>query len=653
MCGIAGVWASDGRTAEAAVRAMTATQTHRGPDDQGVMTFNVPSGHLALGHRRLSIQDLSPLGHQPMENPETGDWIVFNGEIYNYPDLRAELVSGGARLRSRCDTEAILHAFARWGTGAFDRLEGMFALGLYVARERRLLLARDPLGIKPLYYAWDRGAFAFASELRGLEASGLVDPEIDRAALASLLAFGAVPGPLTMLREAKILDPGSWVSLDLAGSRPEERRPLRAVRYWDFPAPRDHPFDRARTHDEIRALLTSAVRSHLISDVPVGVFLSSGLDSTAIAVLAAEARQGDLDTFTIAREGDPESDEGPVARDTAKRLGVRHHQIDLTESVARRLAEDWLASLDQPSVDGLNTYIISHAVRQRGIIVALSGLGGDEVFGGYTTFREVPRLARLARAARGVPRGVRREMARLLYSGKTKAQRQKAVEMAGEAPSVPGLYFRRRRLLSDAEMAGLGLRSHELGLNDSYLPELSQPDRGLFKDDPVATVSVLESRFYMGNMLLRDSDVFGMAHGLEIRVPLLDRRLTDYAYALPGALRVDRGGPNKTLLAGALEGRLPPPLLALKKRGFTLPQARWMAGPLRDLFEGFIDATRRSGLVDPAGVDTIWRDFLAEPNGSTWSRAWIVGVLGAWLNRRSANPVDPPRYLDQSGASLR
>jgi asparagine synthase (glutamine-hydrolysing) len=608
---------------------MTAALTHRGPDDEGIEVLATPFGFLGLGQRRLAIQDLSPAGHQPMVNPETGDWVNYNGEIYNYPDLQAELVATGVSFRSRCDTEVILHAYTRWGLDAFERLHGMFAVVLFDARAGQLVLARDPQGIKPLYYAWGPSGLAAASELRAVMTSRVVEPEIDRAALAGMLAYGAVQGPRTMARGVSLLDAGTSAVVPLSRDGFEARK-FRTHTYWSIPTPVDEPNAAHPPVPEVRRLLRDAVRSHLLSDVPVGVFLSSGLDSSAIALLCGEAGAAGINTFTVGL-ADEAQDEGPVAARTAERIGAHHHEIRLTENEVRRLTLDWLGALDQPSVDGLNTYVISHAVRARGIKVALSGLGGDEVFGGYSTFRDVPRMARLARATGWVPRPVRQATARLLYRPGNTLQRQKVFELAGDGGTLADVYFRRRRLLSDAEMCGLGLDPGPLGLDDRYLTPEAAPNLNGRNSDPIAEVGVLESRYYMGNMLLRDADVCGMAHGLEIRVPFLARPLVDYAYRQPGPVRLPPGAPGKYLVREALADLLPPDLLRLRKRGFQLSQEDWMRGPLREPFEERIAVVRDSGLVEPKGVTAIWDDFLSAPKGATWSHAWTIGVLGAWL----------------------
>lgn len=629
MCGIAGLFVKLYKDLEA-IEAMTALMSHRGPDHQGIGRFVLPGGGLGLGHRRLSILDLSDAGHQPMQHPETGNWVVFNGEIYNHPQLRAELAGKGARFRSRCDTEVILHAYEHWGTACFERFHGMFAIGLYDRAKQRLILARDPLGIKPLYFAQSRSGLAFASELRALFASGLVARVIDRRALASLLAYGAVQQPLTMYQGAHMLKPGTWMVVDL--TKPADRLPaLKAQAYWQFPAPRSNG-DYREACQTLHDNLSEAVRSHLMSDVPLGIFLSSGLDSSILATLSAAASSTPISTFTVGFSEHRPIDEGPIAAETARLLGVEHHPILLRESGVLAQTERYLCALDQPTLDGLNTYIIAGAVRVHGIKVALSGLGGDELFGGYPSFSQVPSLVRWLSRVASLPPRLRRTMMGLAFLRHTKAQRQKALELATTLPTISKLYFRRRRLFSDYELGAFGLLPSDLKLDDAYLPPDSLADLQLTDLEPEAAISVLESRFYMGNMLLRDADVFGMAHGLEIRVPLLDRNLIDHAYALPGAWRTPRNGQNKPLLADAMAGRLNPQLQGLPKRGFSLPQAAWMAGPLRPRFEHLMDRVADSGFVAPEAVHGVWQDFLADQTGPTWSRAWTLGVLGAWLD---------------------
>lgn len=631
MCGIAGAFSPRPRRALEAASTMSGLLVHRGPDDDGLWSAEVPAGEVAFGFRRLAIQDLSPAGHQPMVHGPTGLSIVFNGEVYNFQALREELTALGATFRSRGDTEVVLEAYARWGVAAFARLSGMFAIAIFDPRAKTLTLARDAMGIKPLYYGFGPDGFAFASELRALRASGFIDPATDRRALATFLAYGAVAAPLTMLKHARLLEPGCFATLDLS-HWPPSALSLREKRFWAIPKPVRPAPPEPEVRAEMAARLREAVRTHLISDVPVGVFLSSGIDSTAVATLAAELRGGDVDTFTVSFEGSGSLDEGPVAAATAARLGTRHHNVTVPEHKVVPLAEKWMHSVDQPTFDGLNTYLVSQAVRERGIVVALSGLGGDEIFGGYPSFREVPRLRRYARATSWIPSGLRAAAVDLLLAGRSDAQRRKGRDLATHTrTTLRSLYFRRRRLLSDAEVQDLGFDARELDLDDDFLPPESFPDRWTWPDEfPFSALRVLESRFYMGNMLLRDTDVFGMAHGLEVRVPLLDRSVIDYALTLPGEAWVDTDGPNKPLLVEAV-GNIPPDIVRLAKRGFGLPQARWMDGPLRELFVDAFDRVVGSGLVETAAARQVWTDFQRDREGPTWSRAWGMGVLGRWL----------------------
>jgi asparagine synthase (glutamine-hydrolysing) len=636
MCGIAGVIHTSDAVAVAAVRRMNDAQTHRGPDGVGACSVRVGAHAIALGHRRLAIQDLSPTGRQPMVNPATDDVITYNGEIYNVAELRAELAGHGAAFRSRSDTEVVLAAFARWGIACVERLYGMFAFALYAARERKLYLARDPMGIKPLYWTTSGGSFVFASELRAVLASGLVDVRIDRLGLESLFAYGAVVAPRTMVEGVHLLEPGTWAQIDVAGRAFKPQ--LQARRYWHFASTPRMEGSSKVVADEIRPALRESVQSHLVGDVPVAVFLSSGIDSTAISVLASEVRRGDLDTFTVSLAEDSKIDEAPVARRTAQGLGTRHHDVLLGERDALGLTTRWLDSIDQPSVDGLNTYVISGAAREQGIVVALSGMGGDEMFGGYATFREVPRLARAVRAARHLPRGlVRRVADRWAHGSATRAE--KMLDFLDLKPSLESVCLWRRRLMSDAQMEALGLQSRR---REDFLPPESDPHYGVPRDSAWAAVRALESRFYLSNMLLRDADVFGMAHGLEIRVPLLDRRVVDAALAFaPPAFDWGRRRVGKPWLVAALDGRIPPEVLGRSKRGFSLPQARWMRGPLREAFEARVDAVAGSGQLEPHAVRAIWERFLREPDGPAWSRAWLLGVVGQWLARTLSSETRP------------
>src|SRR5258707_11222007 len=427
VCGICGVaFASRNADAESRVRAMTAAMEHRGPDEEGFLSGDARAPGLALGMRRLSIIDLAG-GHQPVWNETKDVAIIFNGELYNYRDLRERLSLCGHRFATQSDTEILVHAWEEWGEDFLTELRGMFAFALLDLRERYatapiLFLARDPLGIKPLYYTQTPQGFAFASEVRALLASGAVPKRLSQDALTAYLLFGSVSEPVTLLEGVFSLPPGHRMLLHV----PERRGRPRALPCGDAavsPAARDprKPRDLASAAKKLRPLLEDAVNAHLIADVPVGLFLSSGLDSGAIAALAAKALGG-IESFTPTFPGTA-LDEAELAQLAAKRFKTRHTEVPLSgESLVARLDEA-LGALDQPTMDGINTYFVSWAAKEVGLKVALSGLGGDELFAGYQTFADTPRLSMLIRWAWFVPAPVRRMTAPLVAA---LASRQRA-----------------------------------------------------------------------------------------------------------------------------------------------------------------------------------------------------------------------------------
>ena len=620
------------------VHAMNSAQAHRGPDDEGAVVLQVGDGVVGLANRRLAILDLSPYGHQPMHNPDTGDVLVYNGEIYNAPQLRRELQQAGVSFRGHGDTEVLLRAYQRWGVECLPRLRGMFAFAIWDARRARLVIARDHLGIKPLYYAAREGEwFVCASEVRGLMNSGLHCGTISQRALAGYLAYGAVQEPLTLMENVFALPRASWKELDCLG------RVTAQGTYWRFPEP-EH--GRARREQEVaeegRALLEQSVRRHLLSDVRVGIFLSSGLDSTAVLGIARQLQKANehVNAFTVSFSDDPIYDEAAIARVTAARFGVQYHEYPVEESTALRWMRDGLAAMDQPSMDGFNTYMVARAVREQGITVALSGMGGDELFAGYRSFRRVPRLYRATSWMPAlVPPGWRSALARGLSLPMNSVVRSKIGDIAAAGPDFLSIYFQTRRLLSDRSLAELGLKPAALDLTPNYqTPELSA-EEWVKTADPVASVARLESAFYLENVLLRDSDVFGMAVSLEIRVPLLDLDLVDWALRLPGEMVLPRRAPLKHLLRTMCSDLYSKAQMEQGKRGFMPPIGLWLRGPLRETMEESLRALKDSGLLDPAGIEPVTETFLREPESPAWSRVWAMVTLGHWFEQHKSAPV--------------
>jgi asparagine synthase (glutamine-hydrolysing) len=648
VCGICGT-AFVNRTsdAEARVRAMSRALQHRGPDDDGFLLNDPRAPGLALGMRRLSIIDL-PGGHQPAWNEAKDVAVIFNGEIYNYRELRQRLVLLGHRFLTHSDTEVLVHAWEEWGEDCLTELRGMFAFVLLDLRKRYatsplLFLARDPLGIKPLYYTQAPDGFAFASEVRALLAGGAAEKRISQDALTSYLLFGSVSEPVTMLEGVFSLPPGHRMLLYV----PERRRTPRARPWWDpqrSPATRDtrKPQDFSTAAQRLRPLLQDAVRAHLIADVPVGLFLSSGLDSGAIAAIAASVQPNIL-SFTLAFPGTP-YDEAPLARLVAERCRTRHREIPLDgEAVLSRL-EEALAALDQPTMDGINTYFVSWAAREVGLKVALSGLGGDELFAGYRTFADTPRLDRLVRLSWFAPAPLRRAVAPLLRDLFARQSGSDAARKATDAwlrpDALPHPYFFARALFPVSDLPRLTeprfrpstVSADGVTLEPTWLGWLERAADTARKLEPIGAVSWLEMRSYMASTLLRDTDSVSMAQSLEVRVPLLDTPLVEFIGSLPDAARL-RPGTHKALLVEALSDSTPAEILTQRKRTFTLPWEEWLRGPLRARLErSFADpAPAFAAHMHADGVRSIWTAFQA--GRTSWSRPWSLYVLNEWCRQ--------------------
>ena len=613
---------------------MLAAIIHRGPDDEGVL--NKPGA--VLGMRRLSIIDLAG-GHQPVFNEDGTVGIVFNGEIYNFAQLRDTLEKTGHRFRTRSDTEVIVHAYEEWGERCVTHLRGMFAFALWDGRaghgEARVLLARDRLGIKPLYYAIVDGALLFSSEVRSLLASGAVARRLARESIEAYLLFGSVVEPMTLVQGVFSLPPGHSVMVSCS-----EARKCKPAAYWDLPSAAaelrksDLPKTLPEAARAARPLLEEAVRSHLIADVPLGFFLSSGLDSTALVALASQERKG-LHTFTIVFP-EQEFSESEIARRTAERFGAEHRELMVSgEDMVERLPQA-VGALDQPSMDGINTYFVSWAARQAGLKVALSGLGGDEVFGGYPTFRMTPRVAAAAGLARIVPPSLRRAMSDWLVgigregrsSSRTDALRKFGAVWSGP-DSLPHPYFF-TRLLFTAQQIEYLCTKRKPAAPSLWRATLEQAAAGARQLGGDAGVSALEMRSYMLNTLLRDTDAMSMHHSLEVRVPLLDHPLVEFVTALPDSAR-RRSGLPKALLAESLGKLLPREVIDQPKRTFTFPWRRWLRGPLG------LEVAMRLGSITPSlaevldreEVYSVWRGFLMGRTG--WARPWSLFVLNEWV----------------------
>jgi asparagine synthase (glutamine-hydrolysing) len=629
---------------------MMGAMRHRGPDAEGLLVGETRAPGLALGMRRLSIIDL-PGGNQPIWNETRDVAVVFNGELYNYRELRERLSLCGHRFATQSDTETLVHAWEEWGEDALNELQGMFAFALLDLRRRYatapiLFLGRDPLGIKPLYYTQTPNGCAFASEVRALLAAGVAPRRLSQDALTAYLLFGSVSEPVTLLEGVFSLPPGHRMLLHV----PERRRTPRARPWWhpaQSPSARDprRPRELSSAARRLRTLLEEAVRRHLIADVAVGLFLSSGMDSGAIAALAAREKSG-IQTFTLTFPGTP-FDEAELARMVANRCKTKHTEVPLTgEGVLSRLGEA-LSALDQPTMDAVNTYFVSWAAKQVGLKVALSGLGGDELFAGYQTFADTPRLRKLVQLAWFVPGALRRMTAPLVAR---LAARQKSPDASGKAAAawaypdaLPHPYFYARALFPPGQIERIieprfrpsAVSADGVTLEPTWLGWLERTADEGRKLEPVAEVSWLEMRTYMASTLLRDTDSVSMAQSLEVRVPLLDTPVVEFVETLPDAAR-RRPEMQKALLVEALGDLLPLEILSQRKRHFTLPWEEWLRGPLRPrLEESFADpASSLRPYLRPGGIRGVWTDFLA--GKTSWSRPWSLYVLNEWCRRHLA-----------------
>ncbi|MFW6058701.1 MAG: asparagine synthase (glutamine-hydrolyzing) [Phycisphaeraceae bacterium] len=646
MCGIAGILGQVNDANRAALRRMGAAVAHRGPDSDGewISAPDERGEGCLLAHRRLSILDLTDAADQPMVDPRSGHVLVYNGELYNYQALRATLVGQGEAFGSTGDTAVMLRALARDGCEALSRFRGMFAFGLWDPAARRLTLARDPLGMKPLYVCVNPAPAAerawsvmFASELRAILASGLIErPRLDPEAVASVAWNGFVMGPTTAVAGVESLMPGE---ARVYGGRGQQEG---ARTYWHMPAPTD---DGPTDEEALAEALAESVALHLHSDAPLGVFLSSGVDSACTANLAHRHARAPINTFTLAFE-EAGLSEGPRARRIAEAIGTNHHEIVLSEDEAIDTLEAAIDSLDQPTFDGLNSYYISRAVRQAGLKVALAGTGGDELFGGYRTFRELPMLRAWARRTGWVPR--RPKVAAAQLASRTLQRGGSTAAPQTRWAKLPAM------VEAGADAAALYQLAYALFLPD-FQAELLQPQvrersalvNGLTpamrdrlraeteRRSTLAGISVMEQRCFLGERLLRDTDAASMAVGLETRLPLVDTCFVEQVNRLPDRLRYQPVGRKQMLRRIGLHG-LDPALFDQPKQGFVMPYERWIRQRLGKRMDELMRDERAAAAVGLQGgtVARLWEAYQAGAPGMYWSRVWAPYVLMRWCHKQ-------------------
>ncbi len=592
MCGIAALFAyhSDAERVDRDELQRINDQMHRrGPDGAGFWYSD--DGRVGLAHRRLAIIDLTETGHQPMSlvTQKRRYHITYNGEIYNYRALLKQLEEQGYRFVTQSDTEVLLRLYERDGSDMVQHLRGMFALVIWDSRERTLFLARDPFGIKPLYYADDGRTLRMASQVKALLAGEKIDKAPEPAGHVGFFVTGSVPEPYTLYRAIKALPAGHWMRVGQNGDR-------RIERYFDPKRGLAKPPDGA-PQEILRDVLLDSVQDHFTADVPVGVFLSAGLDSTSIAGLAAECKGQGIQSITMGFDefkGQP-LDEVPLAEEVAQLYQTDHQTQRIGRKDFDAAFDDILNVMDQPSIDGVNTYFVARAAAQQGLKVALSGLGGDELFGGYDTFAQVPKMVTALSRIPAV--GVLGSAFRVLTAPWiSRLMSPKAAGVFEFGHRYGGAYLLRRGLympwelnrIMDSDMARAGLRDLEPVLRlDQLVDGIAEPER---------KVALLEITQYMRNQLLRDSDWAGMAHSLEIRVPLVDRFV--FEKLVPTVLR--SGGPNKKKMALTPKTPLPASVMNRPKTGFAIPVDRWMeerSGTKERGFRGWAQTVYKSAVA--------------------------------------------------------
>ncbi|MGN6415914.1 MAG: asparagine synthase (glutamine-hydrolyzing) [Pseudobacter sp.] len=620
MCGIAGILHYQPQTPEKwRIEKMSAAMEHRGPDGNGSFSDE----HIQLGHRRLSIIDLSQQAAQPMITTDNRYVIVFNGEIYNFKELRSSLPHFNFQTCS--DTEVILAAYITWKADCVHYLKGMFAFAIWDTEEKELFMARDRVGVKPLYLYFGKNFMVFASEVRAMMNSGLIPGELNKAALWEYLSFQSIGVPISIIKGVFQLDAGSVMII--------RKGRISKFRYWE-PMPAKSDFNHADlqlTKKNIHDLLFRAVEKRLVSDVQVGALLSGGIDSAAVVAIMARLTSVPVETFTIGLE-DAAFDESPFAAMVAKKYNTSHHPIILKPRDLLDQLPEALNSVDMPSGDGINTWIVSKAIRQAGVKVALSGVGGDELFAGYPFFKQFLKAQKLD-GVWNKTTWIRKTLGGILKLSSSGKMERLARLIDAPDCSVSYFYPECRRILTPGQLSKTTSFSHSydcligdrlLNLRDelSTLPLLSQ-------------ITVADLMGYTQNTLLKDIDQMSMAVSLEIREPFFDYDLIEFLLRVPDHVKYPTY--PKSLMVESLNGMIPDEIVHRRKQGFVFPWEKWMRTELRSFCETYINRISQRQIIRPEGLQKLWKGFLKGDPSCRWIDIWLFVVLEYWLERNNIN----------------
>lgn len=621
MCGINGILGIENpEKGKLFLAKMNAKMAHRGPDDEGVYA----DANIALGQRRLSIIDLTSAGHQPMWSNDKRFCIVYNGELYNFKELKFDLerASRGSEDKpyhfiSTSDTEVILAAYSRWGKDCLSRFNGMYGFAIWDEQKKELFIARDRLGIKPIYYSISNQVLAFSSEIRSLLESEIVPRKLNADALPDYLRYQTVHAPQTMVKDVYMLLPGHYIIANF--------NEIKIQKYWDInqftPSKAiDIPYNKVCA--KVNTLFEKAVERRLVADVPFGAFLSGGIDSSAVVGMMSKVSTSKVKTFSVVFE-DEQFNEAKYARIIAHKFNTEHHEIKLTPTDFKNVLNDALLAMDHPSGDGPNTYVVSKATKNAGITMALSGLGGDELFAGYDIFNRTLKLDKLKWIS-GIPGIALAAKLNLLIRPSVSAA--KIAELLDlNSLNFKNTYPLSRQVLLEEQIAKL-LKNKNKAKNSvaEIIKNIDAKSGNL-----LSAVGIAEISTYMQNILLRDTDQMSMAHALEIRVPFLDYELVEYVIGLTDNYKIPVT--PKKLLIDSLGDMLPPEIVNRPKMGFTLPWKNWLKSDLRSLCEENLTLLGQNPHFNAEELNSLWKRFLKDDPFISWSRIWYLVVLQSWI----------------------
>lgn len=623
MCGINGLFnLNDINDANQAIRVMCETSVHRGPDNTGFFVDDL----VCLGHNRLAIIDLDEKSNQPFYSEDGNLVMAFNGEIYNYLDIKKQL--GDKTFRTNSDTEVLMKAFEKWGPECLNKLNGMFTIAIWNQQKQELFVARDRLGIKPLYI-FDNGVnFAFSSELRSLLSLDFISKKLDHDALVDYLRYQTVHAPRTIIQGVEMLLPGHYLIVKEDGIKP--------YKYWDLNTAYSKKSDgqsKEEIKTEIRDLFSKAVQRRLVADVPFGAFLSGGIDSSAVVAYMSKNSTQKVKTFSVTF-AEEEFSEAKYARMIAEKYNTDHTEIKLTPEDFLQELPSALKSMDHPSGDGPNSFIVSKVTKEHGVTMAHSGLGGDELFCGYDIFTRSASLSR-KKWLFSFPPVLRKMGASILKKLKPSIASDKIYEIVSkDYLEIPYFYPVNRLIFNDKSIKNLlGKSSIPTNAVSAIAQDNIAFGKAGFSVPFLSKVSFMEINSYMQNVLLRDSDQMSMAHALEVRVPFLDHELLEYVYGIKDEVKYPHS--PKKLLIDSLGDLLPDEVVNRKKMGFTLPWKEWMKSDLKEFCEDQLNVLKDSGVFNSKSIDELWSKFQNNDPKVTWSRVWSLCVLGHWIHENN------------------